>query len=148
MKAALDRALLLGVRDGTPNMYDASLPASEATSEALARFASARADALLSAAELLGGPKARRRTGRLIQDLEDAPRLTRRLRKELVALHRLLSLQDVEDPDREEAAFFAMIDPASPAVEEICLLTDELTALLEALVGIEDQLSVPFGRAA
>jgi hypothetical protein len=28
--------------------------------------------------------------------------------------------------DREEAEYFAMIDPASPVVEEICLLLDRL----------------------
>ena len=32
-----------------------------------------------------------------------------------------------------------MIDPASPVVEDLCLLTDELTALLESLAASDDQ---------
>ena len=44
----------------------------------------------------------------------------------------LLMLEHVHDPDRIEAGRFALIDPASPVVEEICLLADGLNARLEA----------------
>ena len=124
---------------GTPLMFDHHLNAVDPTAAAVSRFAETRHDALLSASDLLGGAGARRRTGRLLRDLAAAPRLTRRLRGELVAQHRLLSLQEVADPDRDEAAHFALIDPASPVVEDLCLLTDELTALLERLAASDDE---------
>ena len=129
-------------------MYDSDTPLSEPAAEAASCFLTERADALLSAAELLGGGTARRRTGRLIRDLAGAPCLTRRLRAELVALHRLLSLQDVDDLESDAAAFFAAIDPANPAVEEICLLTDALTSLLEALADMEIREAVALDRVA
>ena len=38
----------------------------------------------------------------------------------------------IHDPDRPEAGYFAMIDPEWSAVEDICLLSDQLSDLLEA----------------
>ncbi|MBP0485194.1 hypothetical protein [Sagittula salina] len=52
--------------------------------------------------------------------------------REIVELHRLLSLDRVGDPDSVEAGCFARIDPISPAVEKICVLADELRSHLEA----------------
>ena len=70
--------------------------------------------------------------------------------RDLVGLHRLLSLDAVDDPDSLEASLFAEIDPASPIVEEICLLTDALRDRLEALAAAEgDQaLSTTLAQAA
>ena len=116
----------------------------------LADFLVENAEPLINAAAVLGGRQAVRRTARLIEDMASAPRLTRRLGRDLVGLHRLLSLDAVDDPDSLEASLFAEIDPASPIVEEICLLTDALRDRLEALAAAEgDQaLSTTLAQAA
>lgn len=88
------------------------------------------ATAMLNAAALLGGPSAHRRCLRFLSDLADSVSLSRRLKLELVWLHRLLSLENVGDPDSEETARFAMLDLLDPRVEEICLETDRLLDLL------------------
>ncbi|MFC0201622.1 hypothetical protein [Paracoccus rhizosphaerae] len=44
----------------------------------------------------------------------------------------LLMLEHVHDPSRLEAELFASIDPANACVEEICLLADQLSSLLDA----------------
>ena len=67
----------------------------------------------------------------------DSTGLNRRLRGEMVGFHRLLSLQFVDDISSLEAACFAEIDPASPVVEGICLLTDAFRSKLSALVEVE-----------
>lgn len=61
-----------------------------------------------------------------MDDLEIQPRMTNRMERNLVRLHEVLTLEHVHDPERVEAACFADIDPGSPIVEEICLLSDEL----------------------
>ena len=113
-------------------------PCPQPAEVALARFLAHHAEPLLAAATLLGGRPALRRTARLLEDILDAPGLSRRLRREIVGLHRLLSLDCVSDPESLEAACFAAIDPASPAVEEICVLTDDLRAHLAALAETEE----------
>lgn len=100
---------------------------------ALQSFATVHAAALISAAGLLGGRPAVRRTAHLLEDLLGTTQLTRRLRRELAGLHRLLSLESVDDEESLEAACFSGIDPASPIVDEICLLSDGLLARLLAL---------------
>lgn len=110
---------------------------SSAAETALARFLLSHAEPLVSAAALLGGRPAVRRTARLLEELVDAPRLTRRRRREIVELHRLLSLDRVNDPEGLEAACFAEIDPSSPVVEEICELTDAMRSHLVALAEVE-----------
>lgn len=117
------------------NMIPKFSPRVQSPETGVAHFLQCHAEALISAAALLGGRPAVARTARLIEDVAEARTLTRRLRRELKGLHRLLSLQCVGDIDSLEAACFAVIDPASPAVEEICLLCDELTERLEALPG-------------
>lgn len=116
----------------------------------LADFLVENAEPLINAAAVLGGRQAVRRTARLIEEMASAPRLTRRLGRDLVGLHRLLSLDAVDDPDSLEAALFAEIDPASPIVEEICLLADVLRDRLEALAAAEgDQaLATTLAQAA
>lgn len=104
---------------------------------ALASFALRHAEALISAAGQLGAAPAVRRTARLLRDLLDTPPLTRHLRAELIALHGLLSLEGVDDLDSLEAGCFAALDPASPIVEEICLLTNALHDHLAALAAAE-----------
>lgn len=106
----------------------------------LQAFLRNHSEALQSTALLLGGQPALRRTQRLLDDIPEVRVLTRRLERELGALHRLLSLEDVCDFDNIEAAYFAELDPAAPITEEICLLCDTLTDHLHAL-GLVDWTS-------
>ncbi|GAA6202956.1 hypothetical protein [Aquicoccus sp. SU-CL01552] len=84
--------------------------------------------ALACAAALLGGSGAERRVRLLVDDLNRTPLLTPRLKRELDAIEDLLALRHVHDVDRLEAERFMQIDPADPAVEDICLLLDGLRA--------------------
>ncbi|MCA2008632.1 hypothetical protein [Tritonibacter mobilis] len=89
-------------------------------------FISSHNEALQNASVLLGGQPALRRTQALLGDIMSARSLTRRLRHRIAALHGLLTLSNVHDMESLEAACFAEIDPASPIVEELCLLADGL----------------------
>ena len=88
---------------------------------------------LAKAAAMLGGAPAEAMVTSSILQLQDAARITPRVQRNLVSLQRLLSLECVGDPDSLESAFFAEIDPACPEVEMICLLTDTLSAVLDAI---------------
>jgi len=99
-------------------------------------------DGLSHAAELLGGPVAARRVLTLVDALTvPDPSMTRWIGRELVALHRLLTLHDVADFDRPEAYYFSLIDVADPAIGEICLLTDGLNECLRSLI-VEELVQV------
>lgn len=89
-------------------------------------FMSSHNEALQNASLLLGGQPALRRTQALLGDIMSARSLTRRLRYRIAALHGLLTLSNVHEIETLEAAHFAEIDPASPIVEELCLLTEGL----------------------
>ncbi|WP_052272347.1 hypothetical protein [Leisingera sp. ANG-M7] len=52
--------------------------------------------------------------------------LTEKLKRGIVTLHDLLTLSNVHEFEPLEAACFTEIDPASPIVEELCLLADAL----------------------
>lgn len=86
--------------------------------------------ALQHAAELLAGGRGAALAARIAEDLSVASTLSRRSRCDLEDLLGILALENVDDPDREEAARFAAIDPASPVVKEVCLLSDGLRDLL------------------
>jgi hypothetical protein len=92
----------------------------------LREFMFSHDEALQNASVLLGGQPALRRTQALLDDIMSAPRLTRRIKREIVKLHDLLTLNTVHDLESLEAAYFADIDPASPIVEELCLLSEAL----------------------
>lgn len=85
-----------------------------------------KSEAFQNAAVLLGGQAWLCRTQRLILELGSGSALTRRLRHETIALHELLTLQNVDNLDSYEPAHFALLEPEEPHVEEICLLADEL----------------------
>ena len=85
------------------------------------------------AARLLGGVAAEARVISCGMHLENATRIDSRIRRDLVAFHRLLGLHDVGDPDRIETELFSAISPSSPHVETICILTDLLEDLLRAI---------------
>jgi hypothetical protein len=86
--------------------------------------------ALCNAAKLIGGSAGEASVLRLISELREATCLNRSTRRRLVALHRLLSLDPVVDEDGPDISGWFLFDPASPEVEEICLLTDSLYDLL------------------
>jgi hypothetical protein len=102
-----------------------------ATADALREFAGNHREALLSAANLLGGPDASRAAAEALEALASEKVPSRSTRRRFEALLELLSLENVHDEPREEAARFAAIDPGDPRVEEICLLTDLLRDALE-----------------
>ncbi|WP_299362714.1 hypothetical protein [uncultured Paracoccus sp.] len=62
----------------------------------------------------------------IADEVPRAPVITRRQHRLLLELLDILSLEHVDNPDRDECHHFARIDPADPVVEEICLPTDEL----------------------
>jgi hypothetical protein len=112
-------------------MFDV-LP-TEARDDILARVRSLFHDHghdLALAASLLGGPASEARVVACALRIEAARRLDRRSMRDLEAIHRVLSLQHVGNPDKEETAFFSELHPASAAVETICRLTDTLADLL------------------
>ena len=88
---------------------------------------------LAEAAAKLGGASGEARVVSCALQIEAAPRMTHRIRRELGALHRLLSLADVGDPECLETQLSSTLDPASSEVETICLLTDLLADLLEQI---------------
>lgn len=101
------------------------------------QFAAEHREAMLNASALLGGRAAARRCARLVDDLRESPSLSRRLRVALVELHKLLTLDGVEDLDSDVAGHFAAIDPADPRVHGLCLLADRLRDLLEAIAQLD-----------
>lgn len=108
-------------------------PQQKAALARVRRFVVDHGSAILNASMLLGGPGARQRCAKLSQDLREASELTRRLRFELVELHRLLSLDRVGDPDAIETACFVEIDPDDPRVHDLCRLADGVYDLLVSI---------------
>lgn len=105
-------------------------------------YLSEHRDGLENASALLGGPDAARRFRALHAAISvPQPRFTRWISRELLALHRLLSLDDVADFDSPAAYYFSLIDPADSVVADICLVTDGLRDCLRALI-IEDLIEV------
>lgn len=96
---------------------------------------------LALAALQLGGAAAERRATSCADRLATARRVDHHIRRELKAIHRLLSLENVGDPDNIETALFSNLDPASAEVETICRLTDMLDDLLRELDAAADNQS-------
>ncbi|MCP1167355.1 hypothetical protein [Limimaricola litoreus] len=108
-------------------MFDTPIPLS-----ALHHFAQQYDVALQNAAWCLGGRPWLLRAQRLLDDLRQPARLTCRAERDAQALLDLLRLEHVHDENRIEAACFAVIDPTSPNVENICLLSEALRDALHA----------------
>jgi hypothetical protein len=85
---------------------------------------------LARAATMLGGAAAEARVVSCGIRLQTAMRVDRRIQRDLVALHRLLALEDVNEPGILEIDLFCTLHPGSAEVETICLLTDLLADLL------------------
>ena len=100
--------------------------------DAVQKFFAEHGDELARAAGLLGGDAAKARIRKCGSRLASAVSIDPSTKRDLVALHQLLSLQNVGDPDRIETELFAAIHPASREAEEICLLTDRLSEVLRA----------------
>lgn len=95
--------------------------------------------ALCSAAGILAGDVGTARVLRLMSDLRTATALERGLRRRLVDLHRLLSLDPISEGFDHDLSPWTILDPASPEVEEICLLTDRLYELLKKIDAPQQQ---------
>lgn len=95
--------------------------------------------ALCNAAGLIDGDTGTARVLRLISGLRETSRLDRALRRKLVELHRLLSLDLVEDDPDADLSPWVLLDPAGPEVEELCLLTDRLYDLLVKIGELDDE---------
>jgi hypothetical protein len=88
---------------------------------------------LAEAARLIGGVSAEAQVVALGVQLANTPQMTDRIRRDLVALHRLLALDEVSAGSVAETTLLSGFNLASPQVEEICLLTDLLEDLLETI---------------
>lgn len=98
----------------------------------LQNFADEHREALVNASEWLGGPSGSRLALAALDSLCDAYASPRKILRNFGALFDLLMLENVHDPEREEAAIVAGIDPGDPRVEDVCLLADGLAARLDA----------------
>ena len=96
------------------------------------RFVADHHDGLWHAARLLGGYGAARKFASLAAVLASGASLSRLTCRQLQDLRDLLTLENVHDSERIEWGCFAVIDPTDPCVEEICLLADGLSRVLEA----------------
>lgn len=96
-------------------------------------------DALCNAAGLIDGDAGTARVLRLMSGLREASRLDRATRRRLVDLHRLLSLDPVAGEHEPDLSSWDLLDPASPEVEELCLLTDRLYDLLVEIGELDDE---------
>ncbi len=95
------------------------------------RFIEHYSDALRHAGRLLGGHEMANVVDEIADALDRENVLSRRTMSLLQDLEELLFLENVSDPHRAEAGYFAAIDPFDPVVEEICLLADGLRAALD-----------------
>lgn len=102
------------------------------TSHELRAFVDDHYDALQNAAALLGGQSGSRLAQKVIDGLRLAEPVCHRTVDALDELLDLLMLEHVHDPERIESGRFALIDPASPVVEDICLLSEGLANALHA----------------
>ena len=100
-----------------------------------------QADALFNAGSLLAGADGARLVQWLLDDLKCSPTISRKARRQAEKLHRILSLEDVRFDWTDEFGDFVTIDPASPIVEEICILTDALREALDSREGISTGVS-------
>ncbi len=117
--------------------------------ERIRRFFLDNGQELALAASQLGGAAAERRVASCAGRLVTARRVDHHIRRELNAIHRLLSLEDVGNPDNIETALFSDLDPGSAEVETICRLTDMLDDLLRELdAAADDQSRRKQGRAS
>ena len=95
---------------------------------------------LASVAGMLGGAAGEAKAVSCALRLDECERIDRRLKRDLEAVHRLLTLHGHFDPTAPNSDFVPTLDPGSREVETICLLTDLLQDLL---CRIEDTTGYP-----
>jgi hypothetical protein len=95
---------------------------------------------LAKAARILGGIEAEARVLRFAVWLEKTDNLDARMIRDLHYFRDLLLADVPTDPDDEGSSLYPCLDPASPAVERICVVTDALEGLL---VSIGENVSGP-----
>lgn len=96
-------------------------------------FVAEHQQGLEHAARLLSGRRGSQCVVRIVEALSSGGPLTRSTRRDLNVLLEILHLEHVHDFDREEAGYFAEIDPAEPVVEEICLVADGLQDVMRRM---------------
>ena len=106
----------------------------------LRRFVLSYRKALTNAAALLAGARGVRSVESLAAGLTESAEPSRRTWAALRDLLGILTLEHVHDPDREECALFAALDPTDHRVEEICLLTDGLRDVLEQILSEQPEV--------
>ncbi|MGK7651070.1 hypothetical protein ACSQ76_01090 [Roseovarius sp. B08] len=114
-----------------PDLHDSATPVQPPNLNPLKSLFQERADALSNAATLLAGSKGAALVFAIRDALQRNDHLGRGVKTALQRLLDILSLENVNDLSREEAARFAAIDSSDSVVEEICLLTDELRDALD-----------------
>lgn len=124
-------------------MLPKSVHATDAVLTGVRRFMAEQGSALCQASLLLGGSKAEHRCFGLLSSLAEDRALRRHHVLVLIALHRLLTLQNVGDPESTETALFAKIDPNDPRVHDLCLLADRLFDLLVEIAAAQEQQTTP-----
>lgn len=100
--------------------------------DALRAYVQDQRDSLLDAAELLGGSAGLRLALSATDGLAQRHLPTVRTLEACGELLDLLKLENVHAPSRIEAERFALLDPAWPVVEDICLLADGFSDVLDA----------------
>jgi hypothetical protein len=114
----------------------------DADLQSIRAFLHDHGSALVNAAYHLGGGSSSNAVFRLVDDLRAAQKLTATHLRQLARLHSLLALENVGDPSRAEAAYFASLVPGSSLVDEICLITDALDDVLIQLSSIKSDPAV------
>ena len=104
-----------------PNMVNYATPQSS-----LHQLLGSAPEAFAHAARLLAGKKGKQLVDDIVEALARNTRPDRRTLRNLVQLHRILSLDAIDDHSSEAEMLFMALDPADPIVEEICLLSDTL----------------------
>ncbi|WP_209427469.1 hypothetical protein [Pararhodobacter sp. SW119] len=94
-------------------------------------FMAENMEGIVGAATMLGGRRGRELAQSIIERLAVGGEISASTVRALEALRALLALDHVHDDSRDEAGFFAMINPDDPVVEELCLLTDGYTDALD-----------------
>lgn len=115
---------------------------------AVVEFLNEHGAALVNASDLIGGPSASGRALELMADVGRASKVSPGMRRDLAALHRLLSFTEADVQDRKAGGRFAGFRSGSSVIEEIGLLADRLLALLDALDGFEQSTPEALRSAA
>jgi hypothetical protein len=112
---------------------------------ALKDYVGGNREALLNAAQVLGREPGWRIAQSVIDGLHGPKPPTRHTMRQLSRLLDLLTLENAYEHTLE-AAQLALLDPADPYIEELCLLADELSVLLGDYRAAADEFSFEIGK--